>query len=316
MKRGLSPTKDAQAPYDRFDWDRLRIFRAVAQTGSMTAAASMLGGSLPTISRRVTDLETALQTELFRRNHSGVNLTEAGRTLLRHADLMADTIQAAQDEVSMTAADQRVCLQLVCCESLALYWVASRLADFQLSHPDLVVDLSISNSPADFHRLSGDIAIQLTRPADSDLVARRIGRSHHAAFVSVDWRAARPLPSSLSELARVGALVHAPYADQLSASGESFAGLNLMRRMSAMETMTAFCQSGVAPAVLPTHLADRFPNLVICPEPRAPACDIWLYHTPRIRRMKQGGRFLDWLQDIFSPGASNWFRQVDVTRRC
>jgi len=280
----------------------------------MSAAASVLGGLLPTISRRVTDLENALHTELFHRHHTGVDLTEAGRTLLRHADLMADTIQAAQDEVGGAANDEGNYLQLICSEALALYWIAPRLSAFQLSNPDLVIDLTITDTPSDFHRLAGDIALQMSRPTESDLVTRRIGRSHYAGFVSSDWQATHPLPNSLSDLAQAGALIHAPYTEHLNRSGNALPELSMMRRMNAMEAMVSFCQSRVAPALLPTHLSDRFAQLVACPTPRIPALDIWLYHTPHARRLKNGGRLLDWLHDIFAPEESDWFRQVDVTR--
>jgi DNA-binding transcriptional LysR family regulator len=281
----------------------------------MSAAAVLLGGSLPTISRRVTDLETALHTELFRRNHAGVTLTEAGQTLLRHADLVADTMEAAQEEVRIATDDTGTCLHLVCCEAIALYWIAPRLADFQRDNPDIIVDLSISDSPADFHRLSGDIAIQACRPNEPDLVVSRVGRSHHAGFVSAGTRMDQTAGRSLPDLATEKALIHTPYAEHLCVSGNAFPGLGLMRRMNSMEVMVSFCQSGIAPALLPTHLAERFPELLLCRASRPPALDVWLYHTSRVRKLKNGGIFLDWLHAAFSAGESDWFRQVDITRQ-
>jgi len=316
MKRGLSHAQGSQGSFDQFDWDRLRIFRAVARTCSMSAAASLLGVSSPTISRRITELEITLHTELFRRNHTGVILTKAGDALLRHADLVADTIEAAQNEVCSAANDSGTHIQLVCSEAIALYWIAPRLAQFQLSNPDTIVDLTISDSPSDFHDLAGDIAIQGLRPTESDLMVSRIGRSHYAGFVSTEWEMDHAMPSSLTDLARRKALVHSPYVELLQRSGNSFPGLDMMRRMNTLETMVSFCESAIAPALLPTHIADRFPDLVVCPAPRSPAIDIWLYHTPRVRKLKNGGCFLEWLHHIFSADQSEWFRQVDVTRMC
>ncbi len=313
MKRGLSHTIGGEAPFDQFDWDRLRVFRAVAKTGSMSAAAIVLGGSLPTISRRVTDLETALQAELFQRNHTGVDLTDAGRTLLRHADLMADTIHAAQIEVGSVANDVGRAIHLVCNEPLAQYWIVPRLAEFQLLNPELTIDVSISNSSLESQDSAWDISIQTYRPRNPDQISRRIGRSHFAAFVSSDWKLSNGTPASVSDLTQAHALVHASYASQLEQSRTLFPGLDMMRRMNSMEAMISFCSAGVSPAILPTHIIHRYPDVIACPIPGLPALDIWLTQSPRLRRVKSADGFLDWLVGLFSPTESDWFRQLNVT---
>lgn len=148
----------------------------------------------------------------------GGNPDEGGDALLRHADLVADTIEAAQNEVCSAANDSGTHIQLVCSEAIALYWIAPRLAQFQLSNPDTIVDLTISDSPSDFHDLAGDIAIQGLQPTESDLMVSRIGRSHYAGFVSAEWEKDHAMPSSLSDLARRKALVHSPYSELLQIS--------------------------------------------------------------------------------------------------
>lgn len=312
MKRGLSQSLGTEAPFDQFDWDRLRVFRAVAKTGSMSAAASALGGSLPTISRRVTDLETALQTELFLRKHTGVDLTEAGQALLRHADLMADTIYAAQMEVGAVANDTGRAIRLVCSEPLALYWVVPRLADFQLLYPDLTIDVSICNSVSESQDLPWDICIQTSRPRNPDTVTRRIGRSHFVGFVSNDWSSSHGAPSSLSDLVQKSALVYAPYASHLEETATPLRGVELLRRMNNMEAMISFCRAGVAPAILPSHIIHRFPDVSAHPIPGLPALDIWLCQTQRVKNVRNADALLDWLVNLFSPKESDWFRQMNV----
>ena len=66
---------------ERFNWDRLRVFRLVADARSMTSAARALGESTPTVSRRINDLERDLGTKLFLRSKRGVELTAAGKRL-------------------------------------------------------------------------------------------------------------------------------------------------------------------------------------------------------------------------------------------
>ena len=315
MKRGLSHAKGVPASAEPFDWDRLRIFRAVAHTGSMSAAAALLGGSLPTISRRITDLEIALHAELFQRHHTGVNLTRAGLTLLRHADLMADAVKAAQDEMAFTASNGESHLQLVCSEALAQYWIAPRLGAFQLDNPDLIIDLIISDTDSGLREYAADISIQHSRPTEPDLVIQRLGRSHHAGFVSQSRHAETAPPASSDDLAIRKALIHSPYMKWLADGGGSVPEFATMRPMNSMAAIVSCCSPNVAPAILPTHILDSSDELTLCQGTHMPALDIWLCHTPRLRKLKNATRLLEWLNDLFSPQQSDWFRQLDITRQ-
>lgn len=294
---------------DSFDWDRLRVFRSVALSGSMSAAAEKIGGSLPTVSRRMADLEAALHTELFKRSPRGIQLTDAGHILLRHVELMADTVEAAQDEVSVSAGDMPRLIHMTCCEAIAS-WIVPRIARFQTDNPDIHLDLTVSDSPTAMDDFGADICIQHTRPQHSDLIVKRLGRSHYMAFVSSEYAVSRTPPASFSSLLSTGCLAHSAYLKLARSSPQLGTGLDLLRGMSSFTTLLSYCQSGFAPALLPTHIQDITPDLTIWNSTPGLALDIWMVSTRRLRKIKSGSFLVDWLSDTFSREKSNWFRQT------
>lgn len=123
----------------------LRVFLAVVDTGSFTAAARRLGTGQPAVSHAIKQLEAALGAALFRRQPGGARLTAAGRQL-------ADGVRAGFDLVDRSvracnAGGQHNRVELSVSTPLATYWLMPRLGDFRLLHP--TVELRISTSDTD-----------------------------------------------------------------------------------------------------------------------------------------------------------------------
>jgi Transcriptional regulator len=83
-----------------FGWDDLRYFLEVSRRGRLVGAAQRLGVDHTTVSRRIANLEQSLNTQLFDRTPSGYTLTEAGRRLLAHAELVENTTLAIQADLA------------------------------------------------------------------------------------------------------------------------------------------------------------------------------------------------------------------------
>ena len=84
---------------DQIDWDKLRVFGAVAELRSMRAAAERLGESTPTVSRKVEALEKMLKCDLLVRTTKGVEPTEAGRLVLKRIHVMSDETNSIWNDV-------------------------------------------------------------------------------------------------------------------------------------------------------------------------------------------------------------------------
>jgi DNA-binding transcriptional LysR family regulator len=282
-----------------------------------TVAAEKLGGSGPTISRRISELETALRTELVKRSSRGIDLTDAGRILLRHANLMADIVSAAHDDVydSDTANDGPV--HLVTGDGLGPYWLARRIPQFLASYPGIELTLSVSNHPPDLLNNEADIAIQFEPPSRSELIGRRMGVVHYLCFASRDYLDLHGAPASLTDFHHHRCLLHEGYVNQSERWAE---GAFLARQLipfslntNSSATLIACCQAGGGIAILPSYIGAAYPELVPLALPEMASIQFWMAYTERVRRIPRGQVVVEWLRKAFDPAESDWFR-ANLTR--
>ena len=124
-----------------FDLTDLRLFVAVADAGSITAGASASALSLAAASTRLRGLEEQAGVALLERGRRGVQLTPAGRALLRHARQIDGDVARLRGELAEFAAGQRATIRLLANTAALSEWLPERIADFLVAHPAL--DLSL-----------------------------------------------------------------------------------------------------------------------------------------------------------------------------
>jgi DNA-binding transcriptional LysR family regulator len=118
----------------KLDWNHLRLFLAVARTGTLTAAAARMKITQPTAGRQLRSLEEAAGTALFQRSHTGFRLTDAGETMLAYAQTIED--EALQLERQLMNGEERLggLLRLSTSDWFASRVLAAPLADFAGLH--------------------------------------------------------------------------------------------------------------------------------------------------------------------------------------
>tara|TARA_R110002050_G_scaffold210774_1_gene346768 strand:+ start:8602 stop:9582 length:981 start_codon:yes stop_codon:yes gene_type:complete len=315
MKRGLTPVKgDTRVLAETFDWDRIRIFRTVAELGSMSAAAERLGGSVPTISRRITELEAALRTELLKRTTRGVDLTAAGQMLLRHANVMADIVSAAHNDVSDSDMPDTGPVHLVTGDGIGPYWLAPRLPDFHSAHPGIELTLTVSEASPDLLNNEADITLQFERPTRSELIGRRMGVVHYLCFATAPYLERHGHPATLMDFHDHRCLLHEGYINQ----SERWAnGIYLARQLMSFALVTnsaaamiALCLADGGIAILPSYIGAAYPQLVPLALPEVASIQFWMTYTERIRRLEPGQAVIDWLKASLDPSEARWFRET------
>ena len=159
---------------DQFDWNLLKSFVAVAETGSLSAAARALGASQPTVGRHVADLEGALDLVLFQRGRRGYTLTDDGAKLLDDARRM----RAHADAVRRLAAGQSQRLEgtvrITASEVIGTLVLPSIVAAMQREAPGIEVEIVATDVVDNLLRRDADIAIRMVRPEQLDLVTRHV----------------------------------------------------------------------------------------------------------------------------------------------
>ncbi len=159
---------------DTLDWTLLQSFSAVAETGSLSAAARKLGQSQPTLGRHIRALEAALGVELFTRGPRGLIPTEAARGMIGPADQM----RAAAARLQLAAEGQETGLAgvvRVTASSVVSHFVLPPiLAALRRAHPEIQIELVPSDSSENLLFREADIALRMYRPTQLDLVATHV----------------------------------------------------------------------------------------------------------------------------------------------
>jgi DNA-binding transcriptional LysR family regulator len=182
------------------DWDKIRIFYAVAEAGSFTRAGDDLGLSQSAVSRQISALERELKAPLFHRHARGLILTEQGDLLFRAARDMKMRLETTRARLVETSERPSGDLKVTATVGLGSIWLAQRIGEFLDLYPDVRVELILSNEELDLAMREADVAIRLRRPAQPDLIQRRLFTVHFHAYASKDYIKRFGEPKSLEDL--------------------------------------------------------------------------------------------------------------------
>lgn len=200
-------------------WEGIDEFVAVAESNQFTAAAERLGVSSSHISRQVARLEERLQTRLLYRSTRRVTLTEAGQTFLQHCQRLQDSREEALRAIGDLGGEPKGLLRMTCAVAYGERFIMPLVTRFMMLHPQLRVDIELSNRPLDLLHEGMDLAIRLGRLQDSRLVAMRLAPRRLYLCASPSYLERYGRPHSLSELARHNCLVGSSDLWQLMEGG-------------------------------------------------------------------------------------------------
>lgn len=185
---------------DPLDWSLLRSFLAVAEEGSLTAAARRLGTSQPTLGRHIRALEARMGAALFRRDVRGLVPTETGAALIGPARAMRDAAAAAALAAAGRAPTLTGTVRLTASVAMAVFHLPPILAQLRQAEPGIAIELVASDSTANLLYREADIAIRMFRPTQLDLVTRHLGDMTLSIFAARSYAARRGLPAHPAEL--------------------------------------------------------------------------------------------------------------------
>jgi DNA-binding transcriptional LysR family regulator len=242
------------------DWESLKHFVAVAETGTLAAAGRRLGVRHTTVLRRISTLEEELGARLFDRGPDGYALTEAGREVLDRALALRAGVEEV--ERAVRGRDRKVA-GLVRIATLAplVPWVARAMASALAHHPDLRLEVAIAPTPVSLSRHEADVAVRVSRPPPGGLVGRRIADVAYAVYAAARLVAAGSGPEA------AGALPWVAYDD---ARADTPAAKWIERNIAAERVvlcthhtglLLAAVAAGVGAGLLPCHLGDATPSL-------------------------------------------------------
>ena len=182
------------------DWDKLRVFHAVAEAGSFTHAGDTLSLSQSAVSRQISALEEALQVPLFHRHARGLILTEQGESLNRTVrEVFA---KLAITEALLTESKEKPAGKLKVTTSVGFgsSWLAPRLHGFLEAYPDVSVSLLLDDTELDLAMREADVAIRMHPPKQPDLVQRHLMTMQWDVVASPEYLKKHGVPQRAEDL--------------------------------------------------------------------------------------------------------------------
>jgi DNA-binding transcriptional LysR family regulator len=299
------------------NWDLVRIFLAVARTGSFRAAAAQLNMSANFLSKRISVLENAYKTPLMTRHVDGIRLTPEGEAVLDAAKRMEEASFGLDRALSRATPALTGEVRLAVTEGLGTFWLAPRLVEFQRVYSGLLVDLKCEMRSADVLRLEADVAVQLEEPANPNLKRVKIGRLHIMPFVSPSYVEIYGMPTDLKDLQQNHRMVIQD-AEQTKgremyerhAAREQLGFVAMRNNVSSAHVWAVSKGAGIGwlptyiPAIagplIPLDLGVQFP------------LDIWLTYHPDAKRIPRVKQLIDWTIQAFDGRKYPWFRDEFV----
>ncbi|NRA20919.1 MAG: LysR family transcriptional regulator [Oceanospirillaceae bacterium] len=156
------------------DWNLVRAFIFVAEQGSLSAAARKMNISQPTLGRQIQQLEKSTGLNLFRRSTQGLEITAEGRELMSSAKQAMAGMEAFQRQV-VGHSDQLVGdIRISVNEIFGVYMMPRVIAEFQCLHPQVQIEMVITNQTSSLSKRDADLALRMFKPTQPNLVARRL----------------------------------------------------------------------------------------------------------------------------------------------
>lgn len=275
------------------DWDDLRYFLAIARTGTLSAAARTLHVQQSTMGRRLDALQSRAGATLLQKTPSGYTLTQAGESVLAHAERMEAEALAA--ERAITGRDVRLAgaIRLTTVETLLVEVLTPILTEFTARYPDILLDVVVDYRILSLSRREADVALRLSRPEGNELVARRVGTVSYALFASAGYLARYGQPDVAAGSPGHRTLLPDEDAMQFpifAAIGQVTREAAVVMRTNTVHGRATAAEAGMGLTVLPHYLARRY-DLVAVEAPPMPTRDLWIAvhedtrHTPRIRAL-------------------------------
>lgn len=268
-------------------WDLYRSLLAVLRAGSLSGAARAIGLTQPTVGRHIHALERALCVPLFTRSQHGLIATEAALELRPYAESLEATAAALLRTASGRTGSSGT-VRITASEVIGAEVLPSILADLRDAHPELVIELVLSNRTQDLLHREADIAVRMVRPTQQALLARHVGDMAIGLYAHRRYVDRHGTPGSAAELAR-----HAVIGfDQENAFTRSLRarGLALDRKMFALRTDSDLAQlaalrAGCGIGACQSGIARRDPDLIpVLPAAFSLKLEIWVAMHADLRR--------------------------------
>ena len=285
------------------DWDKLRIFHAVADAGSLTHAGDRLNLSQSAVSRQIRALEEALNATLFHRHARGLILTEQGellfdatRSMTKRLDTAAARIRDSEDEVFGE-------LRVTTTFGFGTLWLVPRLPKLYEKYPGLKIDLMLEERVLDLPMREADVAIRMKEPSQADLIRKKLMSVQMLLYASRDYVAINGAPTELEDISNHRLICQNTSSAQVGAGASLVQHLLTYNPASLLTVNNYFgvlqgLHNNLGIGVLPDYVTEDFPDLVrILPQIESADVPVFLAYPEELRQSQRISVFRDFVQE-------------------
>ncbi|MEP2642105.1 LysR family transcriptional regulator [Roseobacter sp.] len=285
------------------DWDKLRIFHAVADAGSLTHAGDKLNLSQSAVSRQVRGLEEMLNTILFHRHARGLILTEQGELLFDATSAMSKRLDTASARIRDSEEEVFGELRVTTTTGFGTLWLAPRLPKLYEQYPDLKIDLMLEERVLDLPMREADVAIRMKEPSQADLIRKKLMMIRMCLFATPDYLAENGTPHEIEEISKHRLICQNTNSNQVGAGRNMVQHLMTYEIRSMLKVNNYF---GVLQGVLndlgigalPDYVTENFPDLVqVLPDMESADVPVFLAYPEELRHSQRVSAFKNFVQE-------------------
>jgi DNA-binding transcriptional LysR family regulator len=282
------------------DWNDFRVFLSVARAGTLSKAALLLKVNQSTMSRRLAALEAAAGARLFERTPEGYRLSAAGEAVRSRVEELESHAIAVERQLLGQDARPTGRVLLATSDSFGPWFLVPRLARFRQLYPGIRLELVTGNQTVSLARREADVSLRLSRPKESNLVARRLGHAAWALYGASSYleRYGKPLPRGRLRGHRVIGFD----AELRTTVGARWLAERADRADTVMSCNSLISQAsavvaGLGLSPLPCLFGDREPGLLRALPRTIGQHDIWLVVHPDVKSSARVRAVIDYLSE-------------------
>ena len=285
------------------DWEKLRVFHAVAEAGSFTHAGEVLNLSQSAVSRRISALEESINVLLFHRHARGLILTEQGELLYATAHDVFAKLSMVEAQIRETKERPSGPLKVTTTVAFGSTWLTPRIRTFLERYPDVELSLVLHDAELDLSMREAD-AIRMAPPRQSDLVQRQLMRVRYHIFAAPEYLAAHGEPGTPEEVARHKLIIYGedsrPPVSNVNwlhkFAQQHRAALKPVLKLNNIYGIYRATQSGLGISALPDYMVAENTGLRrILPELQGPGFEAYFVYPEELRHSKRIAVFRDFL---------------------
>ena len=297
----------------QIDWNDLRVLLEVAETGSLNGAATRLGTTQPTISRKISELEAYFQAPLVVRSKTGSELTERAHEVLPFITKMARA--GIQVEKLVRHKDNTASGNVVIAgtDLISTYMIAPKLGAFAQKYPNITIQLDCGFWQTDLEMRRPDINVGYSKPSDQEAHSEIIGHGHYCWFASIEYLKQHGIPLEYGDLMSHTLVWHVGQQHQREnwpADTEAFATLARSRMRVITNSSAAFLaalKGGAGIGALPSFMCEVHPDLVPLKLPEVNDVNIYFSTDKTVSQSTVVRKASRWLRtEVFNQTDNQW----------